>query len=152
MTKHHARYLGMFVCLLLMLGCEKAPEPQKIGVFVSSDRGLLELTAYGEQNGMTSYSFHQLTGIPTVGKVNLFYVNMPDSKITESKVYWLTKLDRDFHEDGQQQLNLSIETGKNNVYRITCADLGAKKGGYALLKVSMPLGTPDRMYLTQMSE
>jgi len=49
---HHLRALG---CLLVLaIGCkssqhsilpEPAPDPQQIGVFASTDRGLLELTA-----------------------------------------------------------------------------------------------------------
>jgi hypothetical protein len=153
MASHNARNILALGCLLLFsLGCETTPDPQKIGVFASTNRGLLELTAYGEQNGMTSYDLRKLQEVPAVAKVARFYVNMPDSKITNSKIFWLTTLDKDFDEKGRPSLSTSIETGKNNVYRITCADLMGKKNGYVLLKVSMPLGTPDRMYIIQLTE
>jgi hypothetical protein len=153
MARHSVRNILALGCLLLFsLGCETSPDPQKIGVFASTNRGLLELTAYGEQNGMTSYDLRKLQEAPTVAKVARFYVNMPDSKITNSKIFWLTKLDKYFDEKGQPHLNASVEAGKNNVYRITCAELESKKGGYVLLKISMPLGTPDRMYGIQLTE
>ena len=154
MKYHDSRHIGLVGCLLLLLlGCEKSPEPQKIGVFASTNRGLLELTSYGEQSrySMASYNFRKLPEVPTVSKVISFYVNMPDSKITNSKVFWVTGLGKDFDEESQVPLNTSIETTKNNVYRITCADLDGKKGGYILLKVSMPLGTADRMYVIQLT-
>ena len=153
MGSHNARNILALGCLLLFsLGCETTPDPQKIGVFAATNRGLLELTPYGAQNGMSSYDLRKLQEVPAVAKVTQFYVNMPDSKITESKMFWLTKLDKEFDEKGLSSLNASIETGKNNVYRIKCAELAGKKGGYILLKISMPLGTPDRMYAIQLTE
>lgn len=152
--QQHAVVLTAFTLFALMLvGCEKSPEPQKIGVFASTNRGLLELTVFGEQTGMTSYSMRQLSNLPTAKKIVSFYVNMPDSKITNSKVYWLAKLDQDFNERGQAALNLSIENAKTaGTYRIACTDLEGKNNGYVLLKVGMPLGTPDRMYAIHLAD
>src|SRR5271165_4947643 len=105
MANQDKRQVVILGCLLLLLlGCEKAPEPQKIGVFASTNRGLLELTTYGEQVSMTRYSFHELHNVPTASKIVSFYVNMPDSKITSSKIFWLAKLDKDFNEGSQTPL------------------------------------------------
>jgi hypothetical protein len=153
MTYRKSAHLFALGCLLLcMLGCEATPEPQKIGVFASTNHGLLELTAYGEQSSMTNYDLSKLHDVPTVAKITSLYVNMPDSKITNSKIFWLTKLDKGFDEKSQPSLNASIEAGKNNVYQIKCAELEGKSGGDILLKISMPLGTPDRMYVIRLSE
>jgi hypothetical protein len=143
----------MLGCMLLgMLGCESTPDPQKIGVFASTNHGLMELTTYGEQNGMTSFELRKLHVVPKAAKVTQFYVNMPDSTITELKIFWVTKLSDEFDEKDQSPLNVSIETGKNNVYRIKCADLMGKTNGFALVKLSMPMGVSDRVYVIQITE
>jgi hypothetical protein len=153
MAYSNLRNFVALACLgLFLLGCESAPDPQKVGVFASTNHGLVELTVYGEQDGMTSYDLSKLQDAPTVGKVEQFYVNMPDSKITNSKMFWLATPDKKFNEEGKASLNASIEIGKNGVYRIKCADLEGKKAGYILLKISMPLGTADRMYVIRLSE
>ena len=140
-------------CLLMVvIGCQTAPDPQRIGVFASTNRGLLELSSYGEQTGMTSYSLLKLSEVPKASKVEQFYVNMPGSTITELKVFWITKFDNEFDEKDRIPLNASIEAGKSNVYRIRCADLAGKKDGYAFLKLPMPLGVADRMYVIRLSE
>lgn len=139
-------------CLLVsLLGCETTPEPQKVGVFAATNHGLLELTTYGKQIGENVYSLSSLSEIPKTSKVERFYVNMPGSTITEVKVFWLTTLDKNFDDRNQTPLDASIETGKGNVYRINCAGLSDKKGGYVLLKVPMPLGVADRAYVVQVT-
>jgi hypothetical protein len=139
-------------CLVLsILGCRAAPEPQQVGVFAATNHGLLELTTYGKQIGENVYSLSSLAEIPKAAKVERFYVNMPGSTITEVKVFWLTALDKNFDERNQTPLDTSIETGKGNVYRINCAGLSDKKGGYVLLKVPMPLGVADRAYVVQVT-
>ena len=153
MTHRNAiNFMALGCLVLVLLGCETAPDPQKIGVFASTNHGLLELTAYGEQDGRSSYDLSKLPQTPAVAKITQFYVNMPDSKITNSKIFWLTKLGKEFNENDLPALNASIEAGKNNVYRIKCAELDGKKGGYVLLKISMPLGTADRVYVIHLTE
>ncbi len=153
MAYRNARNFIALGCLVLfLLGCETTPDSQKIGVFASTNHGLMELTAYGKQNGMTSYDLRKMQNIPTAAKVTRFYVNMPNSAITESKMFWLTKLDKEIDENNLSSLNASIEAGKNNVYQIKCTELDGKKDGYILLKISMPLGAPDRMYAIHLSE
>jgi len=140
-----------FCCLLLGGACHRAPQPQKIGVFADTNRGLLELTSYGQQTGMRTYGFGQAAGIPEVQRVSLFFVNMPDIKITNSKIFWLSDLPRSFDETTQAPLKIDIESVQGNMYRIVCAELEGKKGAVAVLKIGMPLGTADRMYLIRIS-
>jgi len=135
-----------FCSLVLGGACRRAPAPQKIGVFADTNSGLLELTAYGEQAGRTTYTFRQITGVPNVQRINRFFVNMPDTKITDSKLYWLLGLPARFEETTQEPLKIDIESMQGNMYSIVCSELEGKKGGVALLKIGMPLGTPDRMY------
>jgi hypothetical protein len=126
--------------------CHRAPAPQKIGVFADTNSGLLELTAYGEQAGRTTYTFRQITGVPNVQRINRFFVNMPDTKITNSKLYWLLDLPARVQETELPPLKIDIESVQGNMYSIVCSELEGKKGGVAVLKIGMPSGTPDRMY------
>ena len=147
-----SRAVALGYLLLCMIGCERAPDPQKIGVFASTNRGLLELTSYGEQHSMTGYDLHKVVDAPKVTRLTSFYVNMPDSKITNSKIFWAPKLNSTFEEKDQPSLDADIETGKNNAYEIKCAAMDRSGDGYIFLKISMPLGTPDRMYVIQLSK
>ena len=153
MTHRNTAHIVALGCLLLcMLGCKTTPEPQKVGVFASTNHGLLELTTYGKQTGENVYSLNNLPEIPKASKIIRFYVNMPGSTITEVKVFWVTTLDKNFDERNQTPLDASIESGKSSVYLINCAALSDKKSGYVLLKVPMPLGVADRAYVAQVTE
>ena len=138
--------------LMIVIGCQTGPDPQRIGVFAFTNRGLLELSSYGEQTGMTSYDTRKLLNVPTVAKIVRFYVNMPGSTITEVKMYWLEQLGNEFDEKGRLPLNATIEAEKDNLYRIRCADLEGRREGYALLKLPMPLGTASRIYMIHLAE
>lgn len=137
----NSRNLIALGCLaILLVGCETAPDPQKIGVFASTNHGLVELTVYGEQEGMTSYDVRKLKQAPTAAKVSQFYVNMPDSQITNSKLFWLTKLDNELNEEGLPPLNASIEVAKGNMYRIKCAQMEEKRMGTYFSRYQCHLG------------
>ena len=152
MTHRIAERIVALGCLLLFTaGCRTTPEPQKVGVFASTNHGLVELTAYGKQNGMHSYSLKDLLEIPKAPKLGRFYVNMPDSAITEVKVFWLPRLEKNFDEEGHTPLDATIESGTGKMYLISCATLSDKHEGYALLKVPMPLGVADRAYIVQLT-
>ncbi|HUZ93588.1 MAG TPA: hypothetical protein VMU57_01605 [Edaphobacter sp.] len=136
--------------LLCILGCKAAPGPQQIGVFASTSHGLLELTAYGKDDEAEDvYSFRNLSVIPKTSRVEEFYVNMPGSIITETKIFWLASLGKNFDEHNQIPLDANIEAGKGSLYRINVQGLKAKKGGFVLLILPMPLGVSDRAYVLQ---
>lgn len=150
---HNFRYsLLLFLSSVLLSSCGLEPKTQKIGVFVQTNKGLLELTSYGEQTGMNSYDLAESSNPPKVTKVNSFYVNMPDIEIANSKIFWVSSLERQFHENKSIPLTIDLEITKNNIYKINCSDLVSKKGGYAVLKIGMPMGTADRIYPVQIAE
>ena len=140
--------LLLFISSLLLVACGgREPDPQKIGVFADTNKGLTELTSYGEQISMNSYNLAKATNPPKVSKVNALYVNMPDIKISNSKFYWVASLEKPFTEDESAALKIDTESTKSsNMYRLSCPELEGKTGGYLVLKVGMPLGTADRMY------
>jgi hypothetical protein len=61
----------------------------------------------------------------------------------------VSSLERDFNEVESTPLKIDMENTKNNMYKILWPELKSKKGGYAVLKIGMPLGTADRMYPVQ---
>ncbi len=151
-------FLALTICFLLLVGllllsaCGQEPEPQKIGVFANTNKGLSEIISYGEQTGMYSYNLAKVSNPPKVSRVRLFYVNMPDIVITNSRLFWVPSLERDFNEVESTPLKINIENMKNNMYKILSPELESKKGGYVVLKIGMPLGTADRMYPVQITE
>jgi len=142
----------LLVGLFLLSACGREPEHQKIGVFADTNKGLLEIKSYGEQTGMHSYNLAKVSNPLKVSRVRVFYVNMPDIEITNSELFWVSSLERDFKEVESTPLKIDMENTKNNMYKILCPELKSKKGGYAVLKIGMPLGTADRMYPVQIAE
>lgn len=140
--------LVLLISSLLLAACGGTePDPQKIGVFAETNKGLMELTNYGEQISMSSYNLAKAANPPKVSKVKAFYVNMPDIKISNSKFYWIASLEKPFTENESAALRIDVESTKSpNMYRLSCPELEDKTGGYLVLKVGMPLGTADRMY------
>lgn len=153
------------------LGSSGPPPPTKIGVFADTGE-LTELTAYAEQVRMTrdEYGTQSVTDTPAAASVHCFYVNMPNSEITSSKVFLLQQVSwqaaprpswstsprvfilqqqtETFHENAPE-LKADIEKAGEGVYKVTVPELSGKKGIVAL-KVVMPLGTPDRLYLLRL--
>jgi hypothetical protein len=98
------------------------------------------------------------------------YVNMPNSEITGSKVFLLQQVSwqaaprpswstspkvfilqqqtETFHENGPE-LKADIEKTDEGVYKLTVPELSGKRG-VAALKVVMPPGTADRLYLLRL--
>lgn len=140
--------------LLLSACTAREPEPQNIGVFANTDKGLIELTDYAEQQRRGGYKWAG-DRLSPVHRVDLFYVNLPNIEIISSKIFWLppeeTNIDSDF-EKTHMPLKIEIKNIKNNLYKILSTELKEKKAGLAALKIVMPLGTPDRIYVMQIAE
>jgi hypothetical protein len=134
-----------------LTGCESAPDSSRIGVFASTTHGLLELTTYGKEIGEAVYELPNAQTFPSSTSVRSFYINMPDSTITESKLYWMSSIGKTFNESGQSPLSITLVAKREKLYQVACADLAQKKDGYAILKVSMPLGQPDRIYVVHVT-
>jgi len=147
-----------FVCCLTILvgvffltACGRAPDPQKLGVFADTNKGLLELSSYGEETDVGEYNLGKVSP-QKISKINLFYINMPGVEIASSKLFLLSSLEKNFIEEKYTPLKIEMETTKNNIYKIRCPELDGKKVGLAYLKIKMPLGTPDRIYPLQIAE
>lgn len=122
------------------------PDASKLGVFAGTEAGVKELVIYGEQTGRTEYRLPDLSVAPTVGTVKAFFLNMPDTKVMNSKIFWIAAPQPSFDEDATPTLPVQVESVKGNMYKLLSPELSSKRGGVLLFKVGMPLGTADRMY------
>jgi hypothetical protein len=127
------------------------PDASKLGVFASTSDGIKELTIYGEQSGMHTFKLPEIYSAPTVAKVKAFYLNMPDTKVMNSKIFWLPASRQSLDEESSSALPIQIESVKGNMYKALSPELNTRQGGVLLFKVGMPLGTPDRLYAIKLS-
>ena len=142
--------LLILICSFLLLSCSHEPGPEKLGVFAETGTGFVELTSFGEQNGIQTYNLETAPPPIVGGTVKSYLINLPDVKIANSKVFWTSTLDKFFDEKNARIIGSSLESASdNNRYKISITDGNIPQSGYALLKVGMPLGTPDRMYIVQ---
>ncbi|MEA2162245.1 MAG: hypothetical protein QOK37_372 [Thermoanaerobaculia bacterium] len=125
-----------------------APDATKLGVFASTNDGLKELVVYGEQTGTASYRVPQLATAPTARNIKALYLNMPGTEIMSSKAFVVptSELRQSFEESSAYTVPVSFETVRGNLYKVVVPDLGRRDGSVLLFKVSMPMGTADRLY------
>lgn len=143
--------------ILIFSGCNKVPPKfSKIGVFADSS-SLFEISLYAIQRpGYSSnvYWIKEKPGefetIPVIKSIKAFYVNIPNANISESKIIWIKEgFNRKLIEDGWEVFRTEIEKVDEDVYKISSAQLKFKSRGLIGIKLSMPLGVPDRIYLVQ---
>lgn len=166
-----SRYTSVLILLFFSISCHRtegpsdtgrnispvvaaisdAPDPSKLGVFASTSDGIKELVVYGEQTGTRTFRLPDVTNAPAVAEVKAFYLNMPDTKVMNSKIFWLPTSQESLDEESSTALPIQMESVKANMYKALSPGLDAKKGGLLLFKVGMPLGTPDRLYAIKLS-
>lgn len=114
---------GLFGVFLFLSMCSGAPDESKIGVFARTNGGLQELTMYGEQIGSDSYRLPDLSSAPSAKSVKAFFLNMPDTNVSNSKVFWLASPQERFDEDDVPALPVQVETVKGKLYKLSSSDL-----------------------------
>lgn len=123
------------------------PDSAKLGVFASTDDGVKELVVYGEQTDETTFRLPDLSAVPTV---KALYLNMPDVKVMASKLFFgvadMSPLPN--FEEARDGIRLTpqIESAGGNMYKIQSSGLDPRRRATLILRVGMPLGTPDRVY------
>jgi DNA-binding beta-propeller fold protein YncE len=160
-----AKQAAVSACIICLLSCSRGPDPQRIGVFAETDAGIVELVVYGSETQADSFteglsegfSYPQGQTVPTATSVKRLYVNLPDARIEESKVYILSDLNARWHLQGHtardpQPLTTQLSKTDRGVYELTSDQLHANGPGYVGLLIKMPLGAPDRLYVVQLSE
>ena len=125
-----------------------AAQLRKVGVFAETSTGLTELTAYALEAPGGNFNPANVTDIPRLNGATTFVVNMPDAQITQSTVYWAASQ----NSLPEGPLKADIETIQGTVYRITSPALRSRSSGMASLRIKMPAGTPDRMYLLKLGK
>jgi len=162
MVPKHTAALAGAICLL---SCSRGPDPGRIGVFVETNAGAVELAAYGSEStsdsfteGLTEgFTFPQGQALPAAAVVRRIYINLPEAHVEESKLYVLPSLTARWHLQGHQErdpqpLATQLSKSDKGVYELTSDQLQGKTSGYVALLIKMPLGVPDRLYVIQLSE
>ncbi len=131
----------------LVLGCGAAtPASPKIGVFADTG-SLTELTAYVSEEPAQTFSARTVANVPSVAGVHRFYVTVPRIDIQRSKAYLLPESGE--VSERTPSLKTEIDDFGNDVFKLTVPELKGKKGLVGL-KIRMPKGTPDRLYLVRL--
>jgi hypothetical protein len=133
------------------LGQLGSPLPTKLGVFADTG-SLTELTVYVEESSLENFDANdaqkRVAEIPVASHVRAFFVNMPNVQITSSKAFLLKDLGR-VNEGQTPELKIDIEKAGEGVYKLVVPDVAGRKG-FLALKIGMPMGTPDRLYLLRL--
>jgi hypothetical protein len=138
---------------ILVLACTQAtPDAKKLGVYAGTNHGVIDLNIFGEQTGMTSYSVPDLNAVPKAANVKAFFVNLPDIKVSNCRIYWVDSLAGTFREDKATAEPTTTESVEGSMYKLSSPQLSDRTGGYLLFKVGMELGTSDRIYPVKLGE
>jgi hypothetical protein len=132
------------VSVLLILGCHKGPDPKRLGIFADTERGLIELTSYGEEIGIDTYRAPKLE-FPNAHEVRALFMNMPDTNISSAQLLWAESLRDSLREGDTSHLSMQTEVVEGSLYRIQIQNQ-PNTTGILILKVGMPMGTADRIY------
>ena len=149
--KHQLAAVVSSVIFLCACSQDFAP-PSAPGVFADTSNGLVEITTYAEPTSTGNYSFPNLNHSPASPTIRAFYVNMSDVSIASAKVFWSGDVRFSIHEDRYSPLETQIECLTPNSYKISCPNLSRQHAGYALLRIKMPHGVTDRMYVVKLSD
>lgn len=128
------------------------PDPSRLGVFASTSSGIKELLVYGEETGMDTFRVPDLSAVPTVGSVGAFFLNMPNTDVMSSRVFWVAAPQRSFDESSCAPLPVQYQSVKGNMYKVVLPTLGNRHSGVLLFIVRMPLGTRDRTYAIRLTK
>jgi hypothetical protein len=162
-TEAHGRSEGTEV------GSDDAAKIRRIGVFALTDKGLVELSCYGSEarpNFLVerySFKFAKQSCVPTAHTVNAFFLNLPGANIPEAKTFSLPDLDATWGIPGGMSLSgpapsdptaltTEVENIRGTIFKIYPQHLAETRSRFIALVVSMPLGTPDRMYAVELSD
>lgn len=137
-----------------------AQQAKNIGVYARMDNSLRELAAFGaeDHNIMTeTMNFKFTEPIPKSQSVSYFVVNVPNSNISDSKLFWLPDVMAArwhyFNPNDPRDpkpVKATIEPLSATIYKVSVAEPNAATGkGFLCLWLKMPMGTPDRLYAVQ---
>lgn len=152
MTNRVLRYYLAAFSILIFACTQETPDAKRLGVYADTDHGVIELAVFGEQIEMTSYSVPNLNSVPKAGYVKAFFVNLPDIKVSNCRIYWVDSLADRLHEDKATAEAATIESVEGSMYKLSIPQFSDRTGGYLLFKVGMAFGTADRIYPVKLGE
>jgi hypothetical protein len=155
--------------LLLFAACTDNQSPdrlaqqvKKLGVYAFTGTQLSEVSVYGieEENTLAeTMSFKFTEPIPKAQSFAYFVVNMPNANISDSKVFWLPDAkEAKWHyfnptdEHDPKSSKASIEQLSNGIYKVALLEPLRQETSFVGLWLKMPMGTPDRLYVLEVSK
>jgi hypothetical protein len=156
---------------LLFLGCSRSDSPERLqqrakalGVYVYADGDLHAVSSYMIEEVAAKFLFVSPTAIPKFRNVHYFVVNFPKAVIEDSNVLWVTDL-RALRVQGSESSyifasynskyfdvkGITIEPLPGGLYKIVPTGLQNGQPGWLCLLLRMPPGSPNRMYLVEVS-
>ena len=152
MNLKHQLVVGLASCFFLCACSPNFTPPTTTGVFADTSSGLIELTIFAEPSLDNNYSFPNLRHSPVIPNVRAFYVNLPNISINHAKVFLAAEVRFTIHEDRYTPLEIQTERLDNNSYKIQCPSLSHQQAGFGLLKIPMPPGSTNRMYVIKLAD
>jgi hypothetical protein len=157
-----ARAIAVAVLGILANSCSQnspqaiADKTKNLGAYAETSNGIVELPVYGveDHNIMTETMDFKFSGpIPTLTGVTSFVVNIPDTRISEAKLYLLPDPRKaQWHYFNPQNpsdprpIAANIQPVAGVIYRVIPADTQTPASGFLCLRLKMPEGTADRLY------
>jgi hypothetical protein len=154
------RAFSFVVATCCIIGCKSGPSPQRLseeakslGVYALNGSQLTEIDMFGRERsfaGDVTFDFPE--PIIKAPSDTSFVVNLPNSNISEAKVYLLANPEKaiwshDRPERDPKPIKASIEPQGSGIYKVTPSQpLSGDHPRYLCLFLSMPLGTADRLY------
>lgn len=167
--------VGAFTALLLVttltVACKHDSSPAQIaiqaknlGVYAQIGNQLTELP-YGEEErrGFDGHrkGFRFAEPILIAPPDTSFILNLPDAKISDSKIFklpdaktatWHVFESEDVDHVDPRPVKSTIEPLGNGLYRVKPTEEASQSTPFLCLWISMPMGSPDRLYALQIKK
>lgn len=136
---------------------------KNLGVYAHNKNGVTELLTFGQERdqdlfygGLTT-SFAFSGAIPESSSPVGFIVNLPEARISESKLFLLPNpaaaqwRSVEHGVPNPKPIQSTIEPVSGAIYKVMPSSTLKLSSGFQCLWIKMPPGTPDRMYCVKFS-
>ncbi|NIS17480.1 MAG: TonB family protein [Aliifodinibius sp.] len=143
--------LAVLFVIRLTVSCGESI-PEELGVYAYTNQGIFQVSNYGYQK--SSRYFVANLPVEKIDSISSFLVNIPDAVITESRLFRIESYQdmRKIYYDDLESVKSSTNKIREGIYKINVEEFDFNKLGYIALKLSMPLGVPDRLYILKCGE
>lgn len=152
---------GALALGLLLSACSEAPDVKRIGVFVSSDTGIQELSSFATAcrrpvSEMT-YELEDEGAMRTTKRIKALYVNLPKADVANTKASWVAHWTiaggcgnggrLGLHVKDPSPIALEIASVEGTMYKVSSKDLSAKTDGLILITIPTTVFEEPRTYV-----